>query len=90
MKADRDGAHLEELDLVIPNMDTDEMQLRAGEIVRGLPGVQAVQLVDGGALVSYRAGAVTKEEICGALRQSGFRAGVFQDSLTGETGTSSI
>jgi hypothetical protein len=90
MKQDSHGNHLEELDLAIPNMDTEDLEIRAGEILRGLPGVYHVQLIERGALVSYRGNAITLEEMLGALRREGFRASVFQDSKTGRTGKASI
>lgn len=90
MKQDTHGNHLEELDLAIPNMDTEELEIRAGEVLRGLRGVHAVQLIERGALISYRGDVIALDEMVGALRQSGFRASVFQDSKTGRTGKSSV
>jgi cation transport ATPase len=85
-----DPGALEELDLSIPDMDVAEAEFRAAEVLRQMPGVDAVRIVERGALVSYRPAGISKEEICEALRRAGFRASTFQDSKTGQTGASSV
>lgn len=82
--------HLEELDLSIPNMRAPEHEAVVGATLRQLPGVVSVRLVEAGALVNYRASAISHEQICDAVRQAGFRASTFQDSATGETGSSPV
>ncbi len=77
---------LEELDIAIPDMLTEADEVKAGEMLRQLHGVAGVRVVQRGALVAYRAASITKDEICHALRQVGYRASVFQDSKTGQTG----
>lgn len=80
---------LDELDLSIPNLDTAAEERRAAGLLRGLAGIEGVRFVERGALVSYRATAITADEILQALRQAGFRAALFQDSRTGRTGQAS-
>ena len=80
---------LEELDIAIPDMLTESDEMKAGNALRQLRGVAGVRMVQRGALVAYRADSITKDEICHTLRQEGYRASVFQDSKTGQTGLSS-
>ena len=70
-------------------MDTEEAVKRGSATLMSLPGVIAARIVERGAFVRYRPEAVTKEEICQALAQAGFRSSVFQDEKTGKTGLSS-
>lgn len=79
----------EEVDLAIPNMHSPADESRAGKILKGLPGVTGVRLIQRGAWVSYHPQAISHSRICGALRQFGFRATTFQDSATGATGMTS-
>lgn len=80
----------EEVDFSIPNRHSTEDEARAGQILRQLPGVTGVRLVQRGAWVSYHPQTITHHGICDALRQGGFRASTFQDSATGETHNSSV
>jgi hypothetical protein len=80
---------LEELDLMIPELHSAERESAAGAALRVLPGIDSVRFVQGGAVVAYRAGSISKDEICHTLRQAGFRASTFQDSFSGKTGISS-
>lgn len=77
---------LAELDLAIPDMLVEADEIKASDILRHLPGVDAVRVVQRGAWVNYRPDVISKDEICHALRSAGLRAGVFQDSLSGQTG----
>jgi hypothetical protein len=79
----------EEVDLAIPNMHSPADESRAGKILKGLPGVTSVRLVQRGAWVSYHPQTITHSGICNALRRFGFRASTFQDSATGVTGLTS-
>ena len=88
MKQDQHGNHLEELDLAISNMSGEEEKIRAGKLLRGLRGIHSVQIMERGALVSYRSDYISAEEIATALQHGGFRAGIFQDSFSGRTGKS--
>jgi hypothetical protein len=81
--------HAEELDLMIPDMDTDGAEVQVKGILERLPGIKYVRLVQRGALVRYNPAGIAPNEICTAIRQSGFRASTFQDSKTGKTGVSS-
>ncbi len=80
----------EEVDLSIPNMHSREDEARAGQILRELPGVTGVRLVQRGAWVSYHPETISHDRIGAALRNGGFRASTFQDSATGETHSSSV
>ena len=79
----------EELDLMIPDMDTEKTEVEVKAALEKLPGIQAVRLVPRGAWIRYNPVGIGKDQICAALRQSGFRASTFQDSKTGKTGVSS-
>ena len=79
----------EELDLMIPGMDSPVSEERVKAVLEKLPGVRAVRLVSGGAWIRYNPIGIDKDQICTAIRQAGFRAATFQDSATGETGVSS-
>ena len=77
----------EELDLAILGMDTPAAEKAVLEALEGLSGVVSVRLIERGAFLRYKAETVTKDEICDAVRKAGYRATVFQDSKTGETGS---
>jgi hypothetical protein len=80
----------EEVDFSIPNMHSRDEEARAGRILRELPGVTGVRLVQRGAWVSYHPQSISHHRICDALRNGGFRASTFQDSATGETHNATI
>jgi len=80
----------EELDLVIPSMDSEAAELAVKASLQNLPGIIRVLLVGRGAFASYDPDMIGKDQICAAIRQAGFRASVFQDSKTGQTGQSSL
>jgi hypothetical protein len=79
----------EEVDLAIPNIHTEEAVKRGSGALSGLPGILGVRVIERGAFVRYDPKSTTKDEICHAFEQAGFRASVFQDSRTGDTGQSS-
>jgi copper chaperone CopZ len=81
--------HIEELDLAIPDMDTETGEFAVKESLEGLPGIVAVRLMERGAFTRYRPDIINKEQICAAVRQAGYRASVFQDSKSGKVGKSS-
>jgi hypothetical protein len=83
------AAPAEELDLMIPDMDTEPGEERVKAILERLPGIQAVRLVQRGAWIKYNPVGISADEICTAIRQSGYRASTFQDSKSGKTGLSS-
>jgi hypothetical protein len=78
-----------QLDLAIPNMDGEADEKRASRLLAGLPGIAAMRIVARGAFIHYAPDAITKEQISHAFHQAGFRASVFQDSHSHETGRSS-
>ena len=80
---------VDELDLAIPNLNTEEDEERAGAVLKGMRGVVDVRMMQRGAFVRYHGQTVTHEAIIYALHHAGFRASVFQDSKTGKTGKSS-
>jgi hypothetical protein len=82
-------AHSEEVDLAIPDMDSNAAESAVKASLQGLPGIISVMLVGRGAFASYNPDAINKDQICAAIRQAGFRVSVFQDSKTGQTGRSS-
>ena len=78
-----------ELDLAIPDMDSKTAELAVKASLEQLPGIVNVRLVERGAFARYNPAVITKDQICTAVRQAGYRASVFQDSKSGHTGLSS-
>lgn len=89
MSADMQKTGLQELDLVVHNMDSAVAEESVRQILKAMRGIESARIVDEGIWLRYDPSSITKEEICASLHQSGFRAGVFQDSLSGKTGTAS-
>jgi len=81
--------HAEELDLAIPDMDSESAEKAVQASLQQLPGVLAVRLLERGAFIRYNSDAITPDQLCAGVRQAGFRASVFQDSKSGRTGHSS-
>lgn len=81
--------HVEELDLMIPDMDAGRTEEQVKAVLEKLPGIRSVRLIERGALIRYNPNGIGPGEICTAIRRSGFRASTFQDSMTGRTGVSS-
>lgn len=81
--------HPEELDLAIPDMDSETAEVAVKASLENLPGIVTVRLVQRGAFVRYNPSGINKDQICTAIRQAGYRASTFQDSKTGHTGLSS-
>jgi hypothetical protein len=79
----------EELDLAIPDMDTQNAEMQVATLLKGLPGVQHVRLIERGAFVRYNPVGINHEQICITLQNAGYRASTFQDSQSGQTGRSS-
>ena len=80
---------IEELDLAIPDMDSPGAETQVAALLKDVPGMVEVRLIERGAFIRYRGGAISHEEICALIRRGGFRASTFQDSESGETGVSS-
>jgi copper chaperone CopZ len=89
MNTERNDRSGEDLNLAIPDMNTEEAVRRGSAALMTLPGVIAARVIERGAFVRYRPEAVTKDEICQAMARAGFRATVFQDEKSGKTGLSS-
>jgi copper chaperone CopZ len=81
--------HPEELDLAIPDMDSETAELAVKASLERLPGVITVRLLERGAFARYDPNVISKDQICLVVRQAGYRASVFQDSKSGKTGVSS-
>lgn len=81
--------HPEELDLAIPDMDSETAELAVKASLEQLPGMINVRLVERGAFARYNPNVINKDQICIAVRQAGYRASIFQDSKSGQTGLSS-
>ncbi len=81
--------HAEELDLAIPDMDTETAEIAVQNSLSKLPGIITVRLVERGAFARYNPNVITQDQICIAVRQAGYRASIFQDSKSGRTGVSS-
>jgi hypothetical protein len=81
--------HAEELDLAIPDMDTETAEVAVQNALTKLPGIITVRLVERGAFARYNPNVITQDQICIAVRQAGYRASIFQDSKSGRTGVSS-
>jgi hypothetical protein len=81
----------EELDLVIHNMDSVTGEREVENILKSMigRGIETARIMDEGVWLRYDPARITKETICQTLHQSGFRAGVFQDSYSGKTGIAS-
>lgn len=78
----------EELDLAIPDMDSQTSEEQVKKTLEALPGILAVRIIERGAFIRHRRGAITNDEICIAIRQLGLRVSIFQDS-SGRQGKSS-
>jgi hypothetical protein len=76
--------HAEELDLAI-----SDRELAVKTSPQNLPGIISVLPVGRGAFVRYNPNTIDREQICSTIRQAGYRASVFQEAKTGQTGVSS-
>lgn len=76
-----------EVDLAIPDMNSLEAEQAVQAALTGVPGIEAVRLVERGAWIRHR-DTITPAEICEVVRRAGYRASIFQDS-TGRLGRSS-
>jgi hypothetical protein len=78
---------IEELDLAIANLDFAQQEKDLQRLLEQQPGVLAVRIQEQGALIQYNPVGTSKDRLVDTLRQAGFRATVFQDSASGQTGT---
>jgi hypothetical protein len=67
-------APLERVTFEMNEVNSPEATRAICEAVNGLNGVRDVQFVGGGALVTFNPLGITKDEICTAIRRSGYRA----------------
>jgi hypothetical protein len=64
---------LEQVEFDINDINSEVAQNTVRDAVKDLNGVRDVQFVGGGAIVTYNPLGITKEEICTAIRRSGYR-----------------
>src|SRR5438105_15573873 len=67
-------APLEQAEFDINDANTEPAHRAICDAVNGLNGVRDVQFVGGGVVVTFNPIGITKEEICTAIRRSGYRA----------------
>lgn len=70
----KDEAPLEQVTFEMNEASSPEAMSAIREAVRGLNGVRDIEFIGGGALVTFNPLGITKEEICTAIRRSGYRA----------------
>ena len=74
-KKERENAPpLEQAEFDINEADSDVAHNAIHDAIKDLNGVREVQFVGGGAIVTFNPIGITKEEICTAIRRSGYRA----------------
>ena len=69
-----DDPPLEQVEFDINDINSEVAQNAVRDAVKDLNGVRDVQFVGGGAIVTYNPIGTTREEICTAIRRSGYRA----------------
>jgi hypothetical protein len=65
---------LEQVEFDINEIDDEVAQNAVRGAIKDLNGVRDLQFVGGGAIVTYNPVGITKQEICTAIRRSGYRA----------------
>ena len=65
---------LEQIEFDINEADSEVAHNAIRDAVKDLNGVREVQFVSGGAVVTFNPIGITREEICTAIRRSGYRA----------------
>ncbi|MEN3370789.1 MAG: hypothetical protein V7609_2932 [Verrucomicrobiota bacterium] len=65
---------LEQVEFDVNDADSDAAHRTICDAVNGLNGVREVQFVGGGLVVTFNPIGITREEICTAIRRSGYRA----------------
>jgi hypothetical protein len=65
---------LEQVSFEINDADTEVAHNAIRDGVKDLNGVREVNFVGGGVIVTFNPIGITKEEICTAIRRSGYRA----------------
>ena len=67
-------APLEQVEFDMNDADSEAAHRAVCDAVNGLNGVREVQFVGGGVVVTFNPIGITREEICTAIRRSGYRA----------------
>ena len=70
----QDDPPLEQIEFDINDINSDAAHNTVRDALKDLNGVRDVQFVGGGALVTYNPLGISKNEICTAIRRSGYRA----------------
>ena len=65
---------LEQAEFDINEADSEVAHNAIGDAIKDLNGVREVNFVSGGVIVTFNPIGITKEEICTAIRRSGYRA----------------
>jgi hypothetical protein len=73
-RTDDNAPPLEQAEFDINDADSEVAHRAICDAVNGLNGVRDVQFVGGGVVVTFNPIGITKEEICTAIRRSGYRA----------------
>jgi copper chaperone CopZ len=69
-----DDPSLEKASFNMNDVDCELARATVRQLLQDLNGVRDIQFLGGGAVVTYHPLDITKEEICTAIRQSGYRA----------------
>lgn len=69
-----ENAPLEQVTFELTEVNSPEALRAVCDVVRDLNGVRDVQFVGGGAVVTFNPLGIRKEQICSAIRRSGYRA----------------
>jgi len=70
----QDDPPLEQVEFDINDINSDAAHNTVRDALKDLNGVRDVQFVGGGAIVTYNPLGISKNEICTAIRRSGYRA----------------
>ena len=70
----QDDPPLEQVEFDINDINSDAAHNTVRDVLKDLNGVRDVQFVGGGAIVTYNPLGISKNEICTAIRRSGYRA----------------
>ena len=70
----QDNPPLEQVEFDINDINSDAAHNTVRDALKDLNGVRDVQFVGGGAIVTYNPLGISKNEICTAIRRSGYRA----------------
>ena len=70
----QDDPPLEQVEFDINDINSDAAHNTVRDALKDLNGVRDVKFVGGGAIVTYNPLGISKNEICTAIRRSGYRA----------------